>query len=68
MQTRSFQSLGGLRPLSLAYSLRPNTFAPALPHPLPRFIRIGASEYANETAVPEGRQAQWNGARLPMAN
>ena len=24
-QTRSFQSLGGLRPLSLAYSLRPNT-------------------------------------------
>ena len=22
----------------------------------------------SETAVPEGRQAEWNGARLPVAN
>ncbi len=26
--------------------------------------RIGASEATSETAVPEGRQAEWNGARL----
>ena len=29
-----------------------------------RCVRIGASEATNETAVPEGRQAEWNGARL----
>ena len=32
------------------------------------YKRIGASEATNETADPEGRQAEWNGARLPVAN